>query len=151
MIAWTYLNKKTAVADALRDYGSMEYILLNHADVEADIRDNMTAIRSSTPSGMPHNPNPKAGEARLAAQLDEIDVLKERYRQALEYMEWFRPAWESLSEDDRYVLDEFYNGSDGNQTDAIGNICDRFHIERSSAYKRKDRALAKLAVLLYGK
>ena len=24
-------------------------------------------------------------------------------------MEWFLPAWEELSEDDRYVLDAFYN------------------------------------------
>ena len=151
MIAWTYLNKKTAAADALRDYSSMEYILLHHTEAEEEMRERMTDIRSSAPTGMPHNPNPKAGEARLAAQLDEIDVLKERYRQALEYIEWFKPAWEKLSDDDRYVLEEFYTGDDGSQTDTIGNICDRFHIERSSAYKKKDRALAKLAVLLYGR
>lgn len=151
MIAWTYLDKKSAAADALRDYGSMEYILLNHAEAEAELRAGITGIRSSTPTGIPHNPNPKAGEARLAAQLDEIDVLKERYRQALEYMEWFKPAWDTLSEDDRYVLEEFYKHDDSGQTDAIGNICDCFHIERTSAYKKKNRALAKLAVLLYGK
>ena len=150
MIAWTYLDKKSAAADALRDFASMEYILLNHTEVEADIRDNMVTIRSSAPTGTPHNHNPQAGEARLAAQLDEIDVLKERYRQALEYMEWFKPAWEELSEDDRYVLREFY-GADGRQADLIGNICDHFHIERTSAYNRKNRALTRLSILLYGK
>jgi len=151
MIAWTYLDKKSAAADALRDYSSMEYILLHHTEAEEEMRERMTDIRSSTPTGMPHNPNPKAGEARLVAQLDEIDVLKERYRQALEYMAWFKPAWEELSEDDRFALEEFYKHDEGSQTDAIGNICDRFNIERTSAYKKKNRALAKLAVLLYGK
>lgn len=151
MIAWTYLDKKSAAADALRDYGSMEYILLNHAEVEEEMRERMTALPSAVPTGQPHARNPRANEARLAAQLDEIDVLKERYRQALEYMAWFKPAWEELSEDDRFVLEEFYNHDDDNQTDAIGNICDRFHIERTSAYKKKGRALGKLAVLLYGK
>ena len=151
MIAWTYLDKKSAAADALRDFASMEFILRNHTEVEEELRERMTAIRSSTPTGMPHNPNPQAGEARLVTQLDEIDVLKERYRSAVEYMAWFQPAWEKLSEDDRYVLEEFYTGDDGSQTDAIGNICDHFHIERSSAYNKKNRALARLTLLLYGR
>ena len=34
--------------------------------------------------------------------------MKERYRQAVEYMEWFKPAWEQLSDDDRYCLETFY-------------------------------------------
>ena len=37
------------------------------------------------------------------------------------------------------------------QVDSVGEICERFHIERTSAYKRKDRALSRLTLLLYGK
>jgi hypothetical protein len=80
----------------------------------------------------------------------EIDVLQERYRRALEFKEWFKPAWETISEDDRFALAEFYC-SEYDQTEAIGNIGERFHIERSSAYKRKNRALDKLTILLYGR
>ena len=150
-IAWTYLDKRGAAVDALKDFASMEYIIANHAGDEEVIREDMTAIGSPALGGQPSGHNPHAGEARLAAQLDEIDVLKERYRQALEYMAWFRPAWNELTEDERFVLTEFYTTEESSQTDAIGNICDRFHIERTSAYKRKGRALARLAVLLYGK
>ena len=82
--------------------------------------------------------------------IEEIDVLKERYRQAMEYMAWFLPAWEELSGDDRYVLETFYSDEE-RQTDSIYDICDRFHIERTSAYKKKNRALQKLVTLLYGK
>ena len=151
MIAWTYLNKKTAAADALRDFSSMEYILRTHAENETELEERLTALPSAAPTGQPYVHNPGANEARLAAQLDEIDVLKERYRLALEYMSWFKPAWLKLSEDERYVLEEFYNRDENPQVDVIGNICARFHIERLSAYKKKDRALIKLAVLLYGK
>lgn len=56
-----------------------------------------------------------------------------------------------LTEDEQFVLSEFYCGGDARQTDAVGNICERFHIERSSAYNKKNRALARLALLLYGK
>ncbi|HOE18064.1 MAG: hypothetical protein ACOX1U_02255 [Saccharofermentanales bacterium] len=150
-IAWIYLDKKAAAIDALKDYSTMEYILQNHSDILEEMTEKLTAVRSSAPTGMPRIKNPKAGEARLAATLDEIDVLKERYRRALEYMEWFQPAWEALSEDERFVLSEFYHNDDSRQTDAIGSVCERFSIERSSAYNKKNRALARLALLLYGK
>jgi hypothetical protein len=100
---------------------------------------------------MPSAHDPKAGENKLAACIDEIDVLKERYRQALEYMNWFQPAWEALSEEERFVLQEFYLNVEHKQIQAVLNICDRFNIERSSAYNKKNRALQHLALLLYGK
>ena len=87
----------------------------------------------------------------IIAAIDEIDVLKERYRQAVEYMDWFKPAWMALSEDERYVLQTFYWNEDERQTDAVYDICDHFNIERSSAYNKKNRALQHLALLLYGK
>jgi len=149
-IAWTYLDKRGAAVDALKDFASMEYIIANHAEDEEAIREDMTAVSAPALGGQPSGYNPHAGEARLAAQLDEIDVLKERYRQALEYMAWFRPAWTELSEDERFVLTAFYQ-HDGKQEDAVGLISDRFKIERSSAYKKKNRAIQHLAVLLYGK
>lgn len=150
-IAWIYLDKKAAAVDALKDYASMEYIIANHVDDVDEIREKLTSLPSSAPTGMPRNKNPHAGEAWLAASLDEIDVLKERYRRALEYMEWFKPAWNALSEDEQCVLAEFYHNEDSRQTDAIASICDQFHIERSSAYNKKNRALARLTLLLYGK
>jgi len=76
--------------------------------------------------------------------------LRERYRQAVEYMDWFKPAWDELSEDEQYVLETFYQ-NDGSQTGAVYDICDYFHVERSSAYNRKNRALDHLTTLLYGK
>ena len=48
------------------------------------------------------------------------------------------------------VLTMFYLSENG-KTDAIEEISERFCVERSSAYKKKDRALAHLALLLYGR
>jgi hypothetical protein len=150
-IAWIYLDKKSAAVDALKDYSGMAYIVQNHQDDMEEVRAKITALPSAMPDGLPRAHDPHAGEARLAASLDEIDVLKERYRRALEYMEWFRPAWDALSEDEQFVLSEFYLNDNDRQIDVIANICDRFHIERSSAYNKKNRALARLALLLYGR
>ena len=94
--------------------------------------------------------NPQAGENQILHGIAEIDVLEERKRQAEEFMAWFQPAWDALGEDEKTVLTMFYLSENG-KTDAIEEISERFCVERSSAYKKKDRALAHLALLLYGR
>lgn len=149
-IIWKYLDKRSAAVDALKDYSSMEFIIANTSSEIKNARDKMSGVRSPQFDGMPRTHNPQAGEERILKGIEEIDILQERYRQAVEYMEWFKPAWEQLSADERYVLETFYD-EECSQTGAVYEICDHFNIERSSAYNRKNRALAKLAVLLYGK
>jgi DNA-directed RNA polymerase specialized sigma subunit len=151
MIAWTYLDKKSAAVEALKDYTAMEFIITNHEDTEKELRERMTSVRSSTPTGMPHTHNPHAGEARLAAQIDEVDVLKERYRLALEYMAWFRPAWEQLDEDERLILNAFFLREDVSKTEIVLSVGEQLNIERTHVYRRKDKALNHLVLLLYGK
>lgn len=149
-IVWKYLDKRSAAVDALKDYGSMKFII-DHTDDEIKAAyQKMGGVSSPQYDGMPHSHNPQAGEDRIIKGIEEIDVLKERYRQAVEYMEWFVPAWNELTEDERYVLETFYSDTDS-QTNAVYEICDHFGIERSSAYNRKNRALGKLVTLLYGK
>ena len=140
-IIWQYLDKRSATVNALKDYSSMAYILAHTDEEITQVHEDTTTLGS---------PNPQSGEMRIITAIDEIDVLRERYRQAKEYMEWFQPAWDSLSEDERYVLEQFY-WQEEDAFDAISAISNRFHIERSSAYKRKNRAVSKLTLLLFGK
>ena len=147
-IAWKYLDKKSAAADAVKDYGSMKFIIEHTDDEIKAAYEKMGGVSSPQFDGMPHTHNPHAAEDRMAEGMDEISVLRERYREAVEFMAWFKPAWEELSEDERYVLECFYMGADG---PAVNAVCERFQIERNSAYRRKNRALSKLSVMLYGK
>ncbi len=149
-ISWSFLNKRDATKEAVRAYNSMKFIV-SHAEEEIkEVRLRMGGATAPALDGMPRTHNPQSRENSLLAGIDEIDVLKERYRQALEYMEWFRPAWEQLSEDERYVLDVFYMNGDESGA-GIDMIMRHFNIERRSAYNRKNRSLARLSVLLYGK
>ena len=63
-------------------------------------------------------------------------------------MAWFKPAWEKLTAEERDVLDCFYADDDSG---AVYTICNRYGIERTSAYKKKNRALDKFVIQLYGK
>ena len=73
------------------------------------------------------------------------------YRQAVEYMDWFKPAWEQLSDDDRYCLETFYGDGNTYGSSAAYYIAEYLHVEQATAYKRKNRALDRLTVLLFGK
>lgn len=151
-IAWKYLNKRAGTTQAIKDYNSMKFIMESTDDEIKKSYEGMLNVGSQQIDGMPHVHNPKAGEERITKGIDEIDVLKERYRQAVAYMEWFQPAWGQLSEDEKFVLRTFYIGEDKYQgSSAVDIVCSKQHIERSSAYNRKNRALNHLSVLLYGK
>lgn len=150
-IIWKYLDKRSAAVDALKDYGSMKFITEHTDDEIKAAYEKMGGISSPKSDGMPHTCNPHAVEDRMIKGIEEIDVLKERYRQAVEYMAWFLPAWEELSEEERYVLETFYGESNEYGSSVIYKIADHFHIEQSSAYNKKNRALHHLTILLFGK
>ncbi len=150
-VIWMYLNKKDAAVNALKDYGKMKHII-DHTDEEIQrVYSRIAGVGSPAIEKMPSANNPQAGEDQMIKGIEEIDVLRERLRQAKEYMAWFQPAWDALSDDDQFVLDAFF--SDGNEygAGAADVVAEHFCIERASAYRKKNRALDNLTTLLYGR
>ena len=128
-IAWNYLDKRSAAMAALKDYRSMKAILATTAEEIANVRQDMVRIGGMRFEESAHGArNPQAGENQILHGI----------------------AWDALGKDEKTVLTMFYLSENG-KTDAIEEISERFCVERSSAYKKKDRALAHLALLLYGR
>lgn len=147
-ISWSFLDKRKAAINAMEAYDSMDFII-HHSDEEIQrVRDKMVGVGSPNMDGMPHAHNPQAAEERMLKGIEEIDTIKERYRQAVEYMNWYKPAWEQLSDEEQFVLSVFYAQD---EKGPAMRVADHFGIERSSAYNRKNRALDHLTMLLYGK
>ena len=151
MIAWKYLNKPSATVAALQDYATMRDIINITPQETKELYDRMISTGGRQLTGLPTSWNPQANENRLVKCLDTLDVIQERYRQAVEYMAWFVPAWEELTEDERYVLEAFYSEDNQYGSNAADDVADYFQIERASAYRRKNRALERLTILLFGK
>ena len=150
-IPWTYLDKTNATVKALKDYSKMQHIIDFTDDEIRQVEEQMAGVGSMKIDGMPRNPEPQAGEERMITGMKQIDVLRERLRQANEYMRWFLPGWNALSEDDRFILDTYYSKDNEYGSNAVDTVSDHFGIERSSAYRRKNRALENLTTLLYGR
>ena len=82
-ILWKYLDKTNAAIEALKDYGSMQFIIESTDTRIKQEQSKMEGLASPNMDGMPHMHNPKAGEDRIVNGIEEIDILKERYRQAV--------------------------------------------------------------------
>ena len=150
-IMWKYLDKRSATIAAIKDYDAMQFIITSTDDEIKRSYEKMTGVGSPTWDGMPSSHNPHVGEDRILSGIEEIDILKERYRQAVEYMDWFKPAWEQLTEDERYCLETFYGDGNTYGSNAAYYIAEYLNVEQPTAYKRKNRALDRLTVLLFGK
>ena len=127
-IMWKYLDKRQAAVAAIKDYESMQFIINTTDDEIKRTYDKMSGVSSPRWDGMPRVHNPQATEERILNAIDEIDVLKERYRQAVEYMNWFEPAWNQLSDEDRYVLETFYGDANSYGSSAAYYIAEYLHI-----------------------
>ena len=150
-IMWKYLDKRSATIAAIKDFTNMRFII-NTTDDEIKLAyDKMSGTAGTRYDDMPRVHDPKAVEKRMLNGIEEIDILKERYRQAMEYMEWFKPAWAELSDEDKYILESFFGGENSYGCNAAYYVADYLNIEPSTAYKRKSRALERLTVLLFGK
>ena len=150
-IMWKYLDKRSATIAAIKDYESMQFIINNTDEEIKRAHESMAGLGSTQWDATPRARNPKAGEDRVLKAIDEIDIMKERYRQAVEYMDWFKPAWEQLTDDDRYCLETFYGDGNTYGSSAAYYIAEYLRVEQATAYKRKNRALDRLTVLLFGK
>lgn len=148
-IIWKYLDKRSATIAALKDFDTMAFII---RDTERQIEKANDRISTGGMKldSQPSVHDPKSGEKQILAVIDQINILEERYNEAKEYMSWFNPAWAQMNEEDQYILKTFY--TDNNYgCHAVYVIGDKLHMEDQTVYKRKNRALARLTTLLFGK
>ena len=92
-ILWKYLDKRNGTIQAIKDFDAMKFIIDTTDERIKSEASQMVSVRSPGMDGMPHAHDPHAGEERIVKGIEEIDILKERYRQAVEYMNWYVPAW----------------------------------------------------------
>jgi DNA-directed RNA polymerase specialized sigma subunit len=109
----------------------------------------MTSPRSSVITGMPSARDPQAAQERLTEQIDKMDVLRERYNTASEYMSWFVPAWTALTDRERLILTEYYMG-DGFHNGARGRLAGELNYAERHIDRLREKAVQRLKVLLFG-
>ena len=150
-ITWRYGDRRAAAINALRDYATMETIIDNTPDDLKAIEADLPSLSSPVLDGGRRAFNPTAAEEKILNHLERIDNRTRKYLQAKDYMDWFNPAWQALTDEERDVLEVCFLSGYESATDAIYEVQERLNVERSTAYNRRKTALDHLTSLLYGR
>ena len=150
-ITWRYVDRRAAAINALRDYVTMETIIDNTPDDLKAIESDLPSLSSPVLDGGRRAFNPTAVEDKILNHLERIDNRTRKYLQAKDYMDWFNPAWQALTDEERDVLEVCFLSGYESATDAIYEVQERLNVERSTAYNRRKTALDHLTSLLYGR
>ena len=145
MIRWYFLDTTAAAIRAMEQYDSMQWILKNAQGEITKAEGDMVSISSPGFEENRSSGDVRSGENRMVNQMENLDVLRHRYETALEYDRWFTPAWMELTEEERQLLKGLY--MDGL---TCPDMCEELKIEKTTLYKRRNRALSHLSTLLYG-
>lgn len=106
------------------------------------------SIRAARLDGMPRSGS--GASRREEAMVDNIacrDRLRRRLKEARLWVEIVNGGLSILDEEDRLTLEYCYIHKVKGSVDAL---CERLCLEKSAVYRRRDRALRRFTVALYG-
>lgn len=149
-ISFKYFDTTKATQEVLKDFKPMLAIISNTQNKLDSISEDMSSISSKQISDMPKSFT-FTQEDKYAELIDKKLFLADRYREALAYMDWVRPAWEALSDDDRWILSNCFFDNNVFSDFKINEIMNKFAVERTTAYKLKNNAVERMRFYLFGK
>ena len=150
-IMWNYLDKREATVAALKDYNDMQFIINDYQNQVHKIKEKMLHLQSPKLGSIPNGTgNDNATETRLISGITKLDKVNERYQVARDYFDWFEPAWQQLTDEERFVLDSCYRIPNQSLNHGLTVLMDKYFIAKTTAYNKKNKALEHLTLLLYG-
>jgi hypothetical protein len=148
MVAWKYIDKQAITVSAIRDFDSMNAIIDTTPQSVKDKYDMITnpveALSKSSVTKITCEHN-----ATVKKKIGDIDFVKARYVNALEYMEWFMPAWTNLTQLDQKILKEYYM-SGSRRSGASARLQNELNYSDRQIDRLRASALETLSLLLLG-
>lgn len=137
---------KTTIA-ILKDWRDTEWKLENSREQIEEIETRLTSTTYRAGSTPVSGGGGNKVEQALVAGISQKEIAERGYTKASEYMQGIRPAWERLTEEEKYMLTvRFVDHEEG---DGIKRIMDRFYVSKSEAYNMSNAALNRLAKLIF--
>lgn len=142
------MDWKQEAIDKLRNYearrADMEVILRDLERLEAAY----TGIRAARLDGMPRSGSSASNrEEDMVGSITRRDDLKRKLTEARLWVEIVEGGLSVLDDEERLVLDRFYiHRAKGN----VGELCERLNVEQATVYRKRDIALRRFTIALYG-
>lgn len=141
------MNWKREAIDKLKNYEAHREALKNIPMEIKRLESACVGIRSATTDGTPASEGGSMREDFLLSNIVHRDELKRRLKEARLWVAQVDNALATLDDEARHVLDLFYiHPAKGN----VGELCERLNVEQSAVYYRRDKALRRFTIALYG-
>lgn len=141
------MNWKTEAVDKLRLYEAKKKSLKSIPSVIEQLESAMVGIRSVTSDGTPVQGGGSGREDMLLSNIVKREELGRALEQAQKWVALVDAGLEILTEEERLVLDRFYIHP---VCGAADRLAGELGLGVKTVYKRKDAALRRFTVALYG-
>ena len=141
------MDWKREAADKLKGYVARQRALDNIPDEIARLESGYSAIRSATTDSTPVSGGGSKREDALLSNITHREELNARLREAELWIATVDRAVGVLDDSERLVLDRmFIHRAKGN----VDRLCEDFGVEKAQVYRKKDEALRRFTIALYG-
>lgn len=141
------MNWKREAIDKLKNYEARREALENIPKEIKRLESAYAGIRSATTDGTPVSGGGNTREDSMLSNIVHRDELKRRLREARLWVAQVDKALAVLDDEERLVLDRFYiHRAKGN----VGELCERLNVEQATVYRKRDSALRRFTIALYG-
>lgn len=141
------MNWRREAIDKLRNYEAHKQALESLPKEIRRLESAYTGIRSAITDGTPVSGGGNSREDSMLSNIVHRDELKRRLKEAKLWVVQVDKALAVLDDEERLVLDRFYiHRAKG----SVGELCDRLNVEQATVYRKRDSALRRFTIALYG-
>ena len=141
------MNWKFEAIEKLKEYTARKNAITSIPEEIKRLEEDAQRIRAASTDATPVQGGGSTREDMLLSNIVHREELKRRLSDALRWVDIVDGGLAVLSDEDRLVLDRFYiHPMRGN----VDRLCDELAVEKAAVYKRKEKALRRFTVALYG-
>ena len=141
------MNWKFEAIEKLKEYTARKNAITSIPEEIKRLEEDAQRIKAASTDATPVQGGGSAREDMLLDNIVHREELQLRLSDALRWVDIVDAGLAVLSDEDRLVLDRFYiHPMRGN----VDRLCDDLAIEKAAVYKRKEKALRRFTVALYG-
>lgn len=133
--------------EKLRDYSAKKAALESLPAEISRLEADYGRIRSAVTDATPIQGGGNMREDLLLSNICLREELKQRLADTREWLATMDKALVELTDEERLVLGRFYISP---HKGSVDRLCEELGIEKAGVYKRKDKAVRRFAVILYG-
>lgn len=141
------MNWKSEAIERLSRYRAMTQAMENIPLELTRLKQDAVQLRGCRPDILPGGTTPGPRDDILLGNLVKREELNAAYKNAKIWVSTTEKALSVLSDEERTILTQMYVTP---QKGAVNALCEALGMEQSSIYRKRDQALYRFTVALYG-